>query len=126
MSRRRLAAAFAATCGLLLAYGCGGGSKAAPPVQLGPDLGVEIRLADCTDWKQGTVAERLGTIEQIANYAGGPVDTGSTAQAGATLPAQKAYDLFDNYCKNDYARGFKLYKLYTRAAAFALLQPEGR
>jgi len=37
---------------------------------------------------------------------------------GATLPDEKAYELFENTCKQDYARAFKLYKLYTRAASF--------
>lgn len=39
--------------------------------------------------------------------------------SGSVLDDKQAYDLFDNYCKNDFARGFKLYKLYERAAAFA-------
>ena len=35
------------------------------------------------------------------------------------LDDSKAYDLLDNYCKNTFARGFKLYKLYERAASFS-------
>ena len=35
------------------------------------------------------------------------------------LDDEKAYDLFDSYCENEFARGFKLYKLYARAAAFS-------
>jgi len=30
----------------------------------------------------------------------------------------RAYELLQNYCANYLARGFKLYKLYERAAAF--------
>jgi hypothetical protein len=29
-----------------------------------------------------------------------------------------AYNLFNRYCEHEFARGFKLYKLYERAAAF--------
>ena len=37
---------------------------------------------------------------------------------GAVLDDKQAYDLLDNTCKNSFARGFKLYKLYERAASF--------
>ena len=43
------------------------------------------------------------------------------------LPDDKAVKLFDRACKQTYARGFKLYKLYNRAAAFsAPRKPEQR
>jgi hypothetical protein len=35
------------------------------------------------------------------------------------LDDQQAYDLLNSYCEADFARGFKLYKLYPRAAAFS-------
>jgi hypothetical protein len=75
-----------------------------------------VSLADCADWKRGTPTERTNTVIAIRNFAGGPV--GSPAGRGATLPDEKAYDLFENTCANAYARAFKLYKLYTRAASF--------
>jgi hypothetical protein len=31
---------------------------------------------------------------------------------------QQAYDLLQSYCEQPFAQGFKLYKLYQRAAAF--------
>ncbi len=98
--------------------GCGGGSTSAEQAQqdFGVNLGAPIQLADCTDWTNGNVPERLGTIRQIKNFAGGP--TGSPEGRGATLPDDYAYDLFARFCSHEYARGFKLYKLYTRAAAF--------
>ena len=83
---------------------------------MGPRLGVELRLADCTDWKRLGPAERQQLIDQLRNFAGGPV--GTSTLHGATLPDGQAYDLFENYCKKDFARRFKLYRLYTRAAAF--------
>ena len=110
-------------CLLLLAaaavlIGCGGGDTSADEAQeqFGVNLGVPIQLADCTDWNQGSVDERLGTIRQLREFAGGPV--GSPAGTGATLEDSEAYELFENYCAEEFARGFKLYKLYTRAAAF--------
>ena len=101
-----------------LLTGCGSGDTSAEQAQeqFGLNLGVPIQLADCTDWKQGTVDERLGTIRQLREFAGGPV--GSPAGHGATLEDEDAYKLFENYCSEYFARGFKLYKLYTRAAAF--------
>jgi len=98
--------------------GCGDGDSSAEEAQEQPgvNLGVPIELADCTDWKQGSVDERLGTIRRLREFAGGPV--GSPAGTGATLEDSEAYELFENYCDEEFARGFKLYKLYARAAAF--------
>lgn len=83
-----------------------------------PDLGVDVRLASCTDWARGDVAARNGTIAEIRGFAGGPVDNGH----GAVLSPEAAYRLFDGWCSRSYASNFKLYKLYTRAAAFT---PQG-
>ncbi len=87
----------------------------------GPDLGVPVRLADCADWRDATVRERLGTVAQLRDFAGGA--TGSPAGHGAVLDDQRAYDLLDHQCATDYTSAFKLYKLYTRAAAFQPAQP---
>jgi hypothetical protein len=35
------------------------------------------------------------------------------------LPDDDAYDLMEKYCGNEYARAFRLYKLYARASAFS-------
>jgi hypothetical protein len=85
---------------------------------IGPSLAAPINLADCTDWQQASVEERLGTIGQIREFVGGPVP-GSGGGRGVALEDEQAYDLFENYCENEFARGFKLYKLYSRAAAFS-------
>jgi hypothetical protein len=34
------------------------------------------------------------------------------------LDDERAYELLQSYCAHYFARGFKLYKLYERAAAF--------
>lgn len=113
---RTLAAALAVAAALAGAA-CGDDSSSEAPVEVGgPTLGVPIQLADCTDWKDATVEERLGTIAQIQNFAGGPV--GTEGGQGATLDEDRAYEVMENFCEQEFARGFKLYKIYTRAAAF--------
>jgi hypothetical protein len=97
--------------------GCGGDDGSAEQSQQGPELGSPINLADCRDWKAGTVEERLGTIDGIREFLGGAVP--GTGGTGRTLDDEQAYDLFEGWCENEFARGFKLYKLYARAAAFA-------
>ena len=47
----------------------------------------------------------------------------SPAGRGSILDDKQAYDLFNSWCSTSFARGFKLYKLYERAAAFSG-QPE--
>jgi hypothetical protein len=100
---------------------CGSGSSTQPQVDVGPDVGQPINLADCHDWNQANTEQRLGTIKQLKDFAGGPV-VGNNASApsgrGSVLDDKKAYELFNRYCAQDFARGFKLYKLYERAAAF--------
>ena len=77
---------------------------------------MEVRLADCTDWKEADLKQRYATIEALRRFAGGP--TGSPGGRGATLEDDEAYKLFESYCANDFASAFKLYRLYTRAASF--------
>jgi hypothetical protein len=112
---------------LLALAGCNSGNGSAPPPSSGGErIGTPVRLADCTDWDRATLRQRFGTVREIRGIAGGP--TGTTKdQYGNTLPDEKAVKLFDRACKQPYARGFKLYKLYNRAAAFSAPQkPEGR
>lgn len=111
----RLVAAVGAAAALIAA-GCGGATPDSPEGGPGNILAAPINLADCTDWNDASVDARLGTIEQIRNYTGG--DVAGAGGQGVTLDDDEAYDLFENYCANEFARGFKLYKLYARAAAF--------
>jgi hypothetical protein len=101
--------------------GCGGGPNTQPQVDVGPNVGQPIALADCHDWQQANVEQRLGTIHQIRDFAGGPVvgnNASSPAGTGSVLDDKDAYNLFNGWCSKDFARGFKLYHLYQRAAAF--------
>jgi hypothetical protein len=123
--RIAIAALAAALVGSVVA-GCGGADQSgrASASGVGPRISAPLTLADCTDWKNADAAERLGTIQALAAFAGGPVggSPGEPARHGATLEDKKAYDLFQGWCAASFARGFKLYKLYTRAAAFT---PQG-
>jgi len=119
-SRRALLAALLAAT--VAVAGCGGGSGTQPQVDVGPNVGQPIALADCNDWKQANVEQRLGTIKQLKDFAGGPIvgnNASSPSGTGAVLDDKAAYDLFNRWCNQSYARGFKLYKLYERAAAFS-------
>lgn len=115
---RPQALALAALIAVGLFAGCGGGNDDSPrQSQQGPQLGAPINLADCRDWNRGSLDERLGTIHEIREFLGGSVP--GTGGTGAVLEDDQAYDLFEGWCENEFARGFKLYKLYSRAAAFS-------
>jgi hypothetical protein len=107
---------------IALLGGCGSGSSEAPRLGAGPNVGAAINLADCRDWEQATTEERLGTLAQLKSFAGGPVLGGTTSKpegnTGAVLDDEKAYEVLNSFCEAPYAQGFKLYKLYERAAAF--------
>jgi hypothetical protein len=120
---RLITRALAAAALVAAIVGCGSDSSQPPRPGAGPNVGASINLADCRDWEQATVEERLGTLEQLEVFAGGQVLGGSAsnpeANTGAVVDDEKAYDLLDGACGAPYAQGFKLYKLYQRAAAFA-------
>ena len=92
----------------------------------GPDgpatLDNPIELADCTDWQEGSVEERLGTIRQISTFISGPVP--GTGGTGVTLEDEEAYDIFEEACSESVAQGFTLYKIYVRVAAFQGLKEQ--
>jgi hypothetical protein len=126
MPHRRALAALCVLAVITLAAGCGGGSGTQPQIDVGPNVGEPINLADCNDWNQANTEQRLGTIRQLKDFAGGPIvgnNATSPSGTGSILDDKQAYDLFNRYCAQDLARGFKLYKLYERAAAFTG-QPE--
>ena len=108
-------------CAVALVGGCGGSStsrKAQVGYSTGPGVGASIRTAECSDWQRGSVAARRRTVVELRKFAGGPVGSSAGIQRGPVLDDARAYNLLQSYCANYYARGFKLYKLYARAAAF--------
>lgn len=74
-------------------------------------------FANCRDWRRGSVAERLATIEDLHTQA---AEGGEDVQP---FSDEDAYDFFERACAPDYAAAFKLYKLYARGAAFQPLEP---
>jgi hypothetical protein len=113
-------ATLAAAASALALGGCLGGDNSAPPDQLGP-LGADAKLqsATCTEWRHASLRERYLTVDRIQEVVAGP------NKIGRTLPDQRAYEIIDARCENRYARGFLLYEIYTRAAAFDSLTGGG-
>jgi hypothetical protein len=105
-------------CAGLLAVGVG-----VSVASKGPDdprtAGVgSVRQADCTDWQKGSQGERETMVAYLRRFAGGPVGSSAGIQRGPVLDDDTAYKVLESYCSKYFARGFKLYKLYGRAAAF--------
>jgi hypothetical protein len=116
---RSIRTALALICCIALFGGCGGSkeSKARPKHFPAPAVG-SVRGADCSDWKRGSVSQRRSTVVQLRKFAGGPVGSSAGIQHGPVLDDGRAYKVLQSYCRKYFARGFKLYKLYERAAAF--------
>jgi len=114
-SARRGLLIAALVCGLALLGGCGSSKHAASS---SATRGVaELELASCSDWNSATEAQRHNTVLDMREFSGGQVGSSAGIQRGAVLDDARAYKLFQNYCSKYFARGFKLYKLYTHAAA---------
>ena len=115
----RLAAAALAAAAVLGACSDDPARKPAPPHASGPPSvatigGEKLQSARCRHWLSGSRAEQAAVVETLKAVVGGPTPYGPAS----TLPAPYAHDLFDRACPRSYARGFLLYELYTRAAAF--------
>jgi len=91
---------------VIVVAGCGGQPAAPEP------FGVALQVADCDDWRASSPQERQSAIDQLERAVAGP------RKEGNTLPDDLAYSTLDARCKPDFARGFLLYQLYIRAAAF--------
>jgi hypothetical protein len=108
--RRAARPALIAAAALLVA-GCGG--QAAPP----EPFGVALQVADCQDWRDSSPQQRQSAIDQLERAVAGPREEGNT------LSDDVAYETLDARCEPEFARGFLLYQLYIRAAAFT--PPDG-
>ena len=74
-------------------------------------------LVECRDWNEATEEEKLATIEDVRSQVSRQ-DVGIDAPV---LSDEEALTVFDNTCEPSWAQGFRLYKLYARAVAFAPL-----
>lgn len=112
----------AAVVAVVLIVAVAGGSEGsdAPEEVVGVGqvrVGSVAPLAQCSDWVDGTVEERQATIDDIQAQLNQPGADGPTPD----LPDEEAYEVFEGACGQDYAVGFRLYKLYARAAAFGTI-----
>jgi hypothetical protein len=113
----RLAAAAAVAAVALAGCSESGGD---PPVSgSGTGIDTRVRLANCAHWNSASVSEKLATVARIEAVTGGP--SGSPAGHGRTIPRERGYEVLEGWCENDFARSFRLYKLYARAVAFERL-----
>ncbi|MEA2140577.1 MAG: hypothetical protein QOC91_676 [Solirubrobacteraceae bacterium] len=111
--------------GAVLLSGCGeaGTSHAStfPTHMAGPvtaDVGESARSDTCEQWRKGSVQQRHGALKRLRKFATSPIGSSKDRKYGPTLSDSRAYRLFDSLCAKHFARAFKLYKLYERAAAF--------
>lgn len=101
--------------------GCGSGSAEGEVAEVGPmRAGSVASLAQCSDWMAGDRAQRLATLHDIRAQVN---QTGS--EPTTDLSDDEAYAVLQRTCSQPYATGFRLYKLYTRAAAFSSLTGGG-
>lgn len=88
------------------------------------DVGESARSDTCAQWQKGTVQQRHGALSRLRKFATSPIGSSSDRKYGPTLSDSRAYRLFDSLCAKHFARAFKLYKLYERAAAFLGSKPK--
>jgi hypothetical protein len=79
---------------------------------------LNLQLYKCTNWKHAGEGERRYVIYRLREITSGQVSGTGVRGRGAVIPDDKAHRLFDNYCANDFARGFLLYKLHGFASGF--------
>jgi hypothetical protein len=91
---------------VLAGAGCGGQPSEPEP------FGVKLQVATCTDWRESSPQERQSAIDQLESAVRGPRNEGNV------LDDDLAYSTLDARCEPRFARGFLLYQLYIRAAAF--------
>jgi hypothetical protein len=75
----------------------------------------KLQTASCTDWRESTPQQRQHAVDRLEAVVAGP------HKNGKTLPDELAYTTLDARCEPELARGFLLYELYIRAAAFGTL-----
>jgi len=104
---------------LALLSGCGSVSQGSTLGEHSSvDVGESARSDTCAQWRSGTVAQRHGALIRLRKFARSPVGSSAGIQNGHALSDDRAYKLFQSFCSKRFARAFKLYKLYERAAAF--------
>ena len=75
------------------------------------------QVANCGDWRLGSVKRRYATIEDIR----GQLTPQRSRSAESDLSDEAAYRVFQHACAADFSDKLRLYKVYARAQAFAPL-----
>lgn len=75
-------------------------------------------LVECRDWNAATPEQQLATIADVRSQIN-LEDSGIDAPA---LTDEEAQEMFDGSCEPTWAQGFRLYKLYARAAGWVSLK----
>ena len=75
-------------------------------------------LVECRDWNDADEGERLATIEDVR----GQINLEDSGISAPALTDEEAAQVFDSSCRPVWAQGFRLYKLYARAAGWVQLQ----
>jgi hypothetical protein len=121
VDRLKIRSVLALVACLALLAGCGGGSSSSDEAKeknpMVASVG-SVRQANCTDWQAGSDDQRKTMVRYLRKFAGGPVGSSAGIQTGPVLADDRAYKLLESFCSKYFARGFKLYKLYDRAASF--------
>ena len=108
--------ALLAAAATVVAAGCG--EDEMPPKPLGHEsAGSVVQFADCGDWRGGSRAERMVTIDALR----GQLTPQRSKSAASPLPDERAYALLEKACRPGYAQSLRLYKLYVRMQGFAPL-----
>jgi hypothetical protein len=102
---------------------CGSDSGAEPDGSAAEPVGQELGgsvapLAQCSDWVGASEAEKLATIEDIRSQ----VNRQDAGVRSSELSDERALEVLDNGCDLPEARSYRLYILYSRAAAFEPLR----
>jgi hypothetical protein len=99
------------------AAGCGGGQGDDDGVAALPPT-VSVRTASCSFWNRATPAQRHVLVTAIGKFYAAENAVDVPGRSGNRLPDAQATGLLTRSCEPVYAAGFKLYKLYGRAAGF--------
>jgi hypothetical protein len=109
-------AALVALAAALVLASCGSDSRSKDTKPVGEVLvGSVAPMAMCSDWNAGTREQRLATLHDIRQQ----INLKDSAVQTPELPDRAAYRIFQQTCRQKFAAGFRLYKLYARAASFA-------
>ena len=113
---RRLGAPAVALVVVATGAGCGQGGEDAKPVGK-ETAGSVVQFADCGDWRAGSRAQRVVTVERLR----GQLTPQRSKTAASPLSDERAYALLQKACTPGYAESLRLYKLYVRMQGFAPL-----